>query len=281
MLLNWVSIGKNFNKTLENHTGIFVTRKISFVPYGIDSSEVFMYADMLWKTLIYDKLTPYHLDGIIYTPINTPYMIRTSPENLDDVPMEYKWKPPTQNSIDFFIRIEKDVNGNEAVFYDNSVLKGSGNAYKICNLYVGLNKGGQEKPIPFKINGINQTANIYLIDDEVRDIEGKVIEDETVVEFIFDNTKTDMIDAYKWIPLRTRYDKTESVQKYGRKYGNNLNIATRIWRTIINPITEENIASLGNPSSFQKKLTDYLNQKIHITVQILFIIKEKHLMQQV
>ena len=239
---------------MEKTDGIFISRKIYFVPYGIDSCEVFMYADMVWKILKYNKFAPYKLDGIIYTPIATPYMIKVSPENLDAIPLEYKWKIPLQNSIDFYIKFVKDNKNNEAIFYDNTVVRSEGNPYKICNLFVGINRGGQEKPIPFKINGIEQTANIYLVDGEARDLEGNIINDETVVEFIFDTTKTDIDDAYKWIPIKTRYDKTESVQKYGKKYGNNLNIALRIWKTIVNPITEETIAALGNPSIFQKEI---------------------------
>lgn len=245
---------KQFQKMFDKSDGLFVTRKLYFVPYGIDPCEVFMYADMLWKSLVYGNLTPYTLDGIIYTPINSPYMIKTAADNLDNVPLEYKWKVPLQNSIDFYIRFDKDAKGNEAIYYDNSVVDNVGKPYKICALYVGITRNGEEKPIPFKANGVEQKANIYLIDGAARDIDGNVISDETVVEFIFDNSKTDIYDAYKWIALRTRYDKTESVQKYGKRYGNNLNIASRIWKTIVNPVTEENIASLGNPSTFQKEM---------------------------
>ena len=254
------SYWKSFRKALANTKStktkkdIFITRKVYFIPYGIDSSEVFMYADMLWKFLVYDGLAPYKLDGIIYTPINSPYMIKVSQDNLDSVPLEYKWKVPMQNSIDFYVKFEKDIKGDEAIFYDTTVVRGEGKPYKICNLYVGVTRGGEEKPIQFKAAGVEQKANIYLVDGAARDVEGNVISDETVVEFIFDNTKVDIYDAYKWIPLRTRYDKTESVQKYGKRYGNNLSIAVRIWKTIINPITEENIASLGNPLTHQKEI---------------------------
>ena len=243
-----------FRKELEKKKDLFITRKIYFIPYGIDSAEVFMYADIVWKLSVYDKLTPYKLDGIIYTPINSPYSIKTNTDNLDIVPLEYKWKIPLQNSIDFFIKFDKDNKGNDTIYYDNTVIKAEGNSYKICKLYVGINRAGEEKPIPFKINGIEQNANLYLVDGEVVDLEGNIINDETVVEFIFDISKIDINDAYKWIPLKTRYDKTESVQKYKKKYGNNLNIAQRIWRTIVNPITEENIAALANSSTYPKEI---------------------------
>ena len=245
---------KLFRKEIEKTNGIFITRKIYFVPYGIDPSEVFMYADLLWKLLVYENLTPYKLDGIIYTPISYPYLIKTGSDNLDNQALEYKWKPPSQNTIDFYIKFVKDDQGDEAIFYDDTVTRGKGKMYKICKLYVGTSQGGQEKPVQFKVSGKEQTSNIYLIDGEPRDVEGKVISDETVVEFSFDMLKGDIDDAYKWIPMRTRYDKTESVQKYGRKYGNHLQIAIRIWKTIVNPITEDTITSLGNSITYPKEI---------------------------
>ena len=263
-----------FKKELSKSKNLFITRKVYFVPYGIDSAEVFMYADMIWKLSVYAKLTPYKLDGIIYTPISLPYMIRASPENYDSVPLEYKWKLPSQNSIDFFIKFVKDDNGNDAIFYDNAVVRADAKAYKICRLYVGITRGGQEKPVPFKVNGVEQKANIYLSDGDATDVEGNIIYDQTVVEFIFDNTKPDIDDAYKWIPLKTRYDKTESVQKYGKRYGNNLNIAVRIWRTIINPISEENIAALGNPLTFQREM-DRLSKSVNTYNKQTFVYYQK------
>lgn len=246
---------KGFDKLLGNYQNkLIVTRKLYFVPYGIDPSETFMYADMVWKLYVYNKLTPYKLDGIIYTPINAPYLIKADLENLDSRPVEYKWKKASLNSIDFYIEFEKDAHGSEAIFYDNAVRQDIGRAYKICSLFVGIVKGGQEKPVPFKVQGVEQKANIYLVDGEARNSEGKVIDDQTVVEFIYDNSKVDVPEPYRWIPLRTRYDKTESVHKYGKKYGNYLHIALRIWRSIVNPITEESIAALADPQTYQKEM---------------------------
>ena len=256
---------KEFKKQLDEKTkdnGIFITRKKYFVPYGIDSSEVFMYADLVWKLLVYNKLSPYKLDGIIYTPINSPYMITVEPDKLDTVPLEYKWKNPMQNSIDFYIKYQKDALGNEAIYYDNTVVRGQGKPYKICILHVGVRHGNEERPVPFRVEGIDQKANIYLTNDEARDTEGNIIYDSTVVEFIFDTTKTDIDDAYKWIPLKTRYDKTEAVQKYKKKYGNNAFIANRIWKTIVNPVTEDTIAALADPSSYQKEI-ERLSKSVH------------------
>jgi len=244
---------KMTKKIKNSETSYFVTCKNYLIPYGIDSAEVFMYANLMWKLFVYNKVVPYKLDGIIYTPINTPYMVRVNYNDLDSQPLEYKWKQPSLNSIDFYIRFTKDENNKDVVIFDEGDVKAE-RGYKVCALFVGQSKGSYENPIPFKVNGINQQAYLPLSDGEARDVEGNLINDGTVVEFVYDISKTDIDNMYKWTPLRTRYDKTESVIKYHKKYGNNLNIAIRIWRTIVNPITEDIIMSLANPQTFPREI---------------------------
>lgn len=259
--INQENIKKFYTKELKNYWNSFkkiikgdfvVTRKLYFVPFGIDSSEVFMYADLIWKSYVYGALTPYTLDGIIYTPINSPYSIKVDRNDYDSVAMEYKWKPPFLNTIDFYIEFQLDATGSEAVYYDNNVIDGKGRPYKIAQLYVGLIRDDVEKPIPFKVNGAEQKSIIYLSDDAARDKEGNIINNFTVVEFTYDNNLVDVADYSRWIAEKTRYDKTESVQKYQKRYGNPVNIANRIWKTIINPVTEEIISSLGDQNTYTK-----------------------------
>ena len=238
---------KNQLATIKSNT-TYITRKLYFFPYGIDPCEIFMYANMIWKLSSRDTNIPYHLDGMIYTPYNAPYMIKVNIDNADNIYAEYKWKPPSQNSIDFYIRFEKDaVTQQDALFYDNDTV------YKICKLYVGHRNGKSEIPVPFIINDIEQTTQLTISPDydEVTDINGDVINDDTVVEFFYDNTAaTNLSLKTSWIPIRTRYDKTEAVKKYKTKYGNNAKIAKLIWYTIINPISEDDIAALASPESY-------------------------------
>lgn len=235
-----------------SQASLLVTRKIYFVPYGVHNCEVFMYHDMLWKALVYQKMALYHLDGIVYSPMNAAYFPPPATP-------EYKWKPVSQNSIDFYIRFRKNDEGEEIVFYDDNTLKTDTSAFKIMELFVGHNENRVEKPVPFKVNSRHQYAYIYLTDGEARDMQGRIVNDETVVEMVFDNTKADIDDAYKWQIIKTRYDKTESVQKYGRRYGNNDNIAQAIWKTIIAPVTEEIIVGLADETTYQRNV-DLLRQ---------------------
>lgn len=271
----WTDFKKKMKKT--NSDGkLFITRKIYFVPYGIGVEEVFAYADTIWKNYVYKKnMVPYNLDGIIYTNLDSPYMIKIVKSECDNIPLEYKWKEPNQNSIDFYILFEKDSYGNDLIFYDQSVKKGEGKPYKIALLRVGESDGDRERPVPFKIGGIEQKAYIYCPEGIARDKEGRPIDDKTVVEFIYDSGEnySGNIDnliqradsGYRWIPLRTRYDKTETVSLYRKSYGNPRTIAERIWKSISNPITENTISLLGNPSSYDKefeKLKDYTKSSV-------------------
>lgn len=46
---------------------------------------------------------PYHTDGLIFTPNNSPL-----PKNTNRWPAQLKWKPASENSVDFLVRIEKE-----------------------------------------------------------------------------------------------------------------------------------------------------------------------------
>ena len=243
----WTAMTKHIEN---NKNDTIVIPKYYFVPYGVESSEVFMYASLLRELYVYDKIVPYMLDGIIYTPINSPYIIKASMNNLDSVPLEYKWKDATMNSIDFYVIFQKEQNGDDVIFYDDD-----GEQYKICLLHVGNIRGTEEIPIFFKIANIAQIAYVKIIDGEARDSKGDIISDHSVIEFIYDTNKNNADNGYKWIPIRTRHDKTESVIRYRKRYGNNLITANRIWKTIINPVTEAHIDALSDPATFSKEIS--------------------------
>ena len=242
---------KEFRSRLDSTDNIMITRKLYFIPYGIDPSELFMYADLIWTSYVYDELTPYTLDGMIFTPINEGYMIKGGAD-VDGTPMEYKWKPPHYNSIDYYIEFEKDENSEPQIFFDNSYNVGKN--YYVAKLCVGVQNRDIERPVQFRIDNVLQRANIYLTDGVPTDVNGDTIQDMTVVEFSYVNNLQSADNSYNWIALRTRHDKTESVKRYKIRFGNSLFIAKRIWRSIIAPVTEEDIKSLANSDVYEKQL---------------------------
>ena len=85
--------------------------------------------------------------------------------------------------------------------------------------------------------------------------EGNIVIDGTVIEIVYDNNAT-VPHQYRWSVLRTRWDKTESVNKYKKKYGNFNDIAIRIWKSMTENVTIEEISNLAVPENYttQKKI---------------------------
>ena len=70
---------------------------------------------------------------------------------------------------------------------------------------------------------------------------GDQIIDNTIVEFKLEVNK-DKGTPYNWKPMRVRYDKSDSLKKYGLSGSvNDYNTALSVWHTIKNPVTEEKI----------------------------------------
>ena len=70
--------------------------------------------------------------------------------------------------------------------------------------------------------------------------ERQVFEDQTVVEFRYDMTKSGL---WKWIPMRVRYDKTADFKAKQGVGANDYNTANSNWHSIHNPVTERMIAT--------------------------------------
>lgn len=206
---------------------------------GAQPWEIFSYAEMLWKdyTENSDIGCPYILDGLIFQPLEQQYITNQRESKL----FEYKWKPPQKNSIDFYIQFERDKTTDKILtVYDNSNDDYVRNkSYRICKLYCGKFNSQREVPELFHEEQQMYWAYLFLDGGEVRDADGNIITDGTVVEFYYNDQKGEDIiipERFRWVPIRTRYDKTESVLRFHRKYGNNLDVAMKVWRSIQNPI---------------------------------------------
>jgi SAM-dependent methyltransferase len=242
-----------------------VLSKYLIFPIGGHPIEIYLYSKLIWGEYIN---APYMLDGLIYTPLKQKYNIVTS----TTVKSTFKWKPSSKNSIDFYVLYERNPETNQILnVYDNSIgneneemydtndnFKVKNKIYKILNLYVGKHENGKEKPVLFQKEDSNYIANIYLTNNEVRDIEGNIIEDNTVVEFAYDKN---LPDNFRWIPLRTRMDKTDMVIKYKKKYGNAEWVGNKTWFSIMDGIEISDIELLSNLDTYEKH-SKYLKSKI-------------------
>jgi len=250
-------INENVNKDKKNP---MIMRKVVIGALGGQDNEIYKYADLLWKKYVFDKEIncPYILDGVIFSPLDQKYITSVR----DTKYFDYKMKPQSKNSIDMYITFERDPDtGKVLTVFDNSrdeYVKGK--PYRIAHLHVGRNTRGDERPVLFQEDSRKYIAHLFLKNGEVRDETGAIIKDKTVVEFYY-NTDSGLEDTHRWNPMRTRYDKTEIVNKYKKGYGNYIDVANKVWRSIINPITFNDIETLANDSRY-KKHSDFLKSRI-------------------
>lgn len=268
---NLDSIVKFHEKELSNYYSALISdlkisspfpiiRRKYFIPaMGAKKWEIFKYASLFWKSYAGSASIefPYLLDGLIFQPLMQAYVTNASDSGF----LEYKWKPASHNSIDFYIEFKKDpITGKSLPVYDNTN-KIKNKTYKICNLYVGKSIKGKQQPVLFEENGSTSEAYIFLDNGEARDVNGDIITDKTVVEFYYNND-AGIPENHRWIPLRTRHDKTEIVERYKRNYGNYSTIASKVWRSIINPVTMSDMDDLSQGGMKYNDKIQELNNRV-------------------
>lgn len=219
---------------------------------GVEDNEIFKYSVLFWNTYLFNSnlKCPYNLDGLIYQPAIEKYVV-----NRRDIKLfEYKWKPPANNTIDFYIEFKKDEQNKIMKIFDNTNDESTENKpYVMCYLFVGKKLKTEEIPILFNEDKNEHFTYLYLDKNEnVVDIEENLIHDKTVVEFYYDTKIEDKRN--RWVPLRTRYEKTESVIMFKKKYGNDNITAQRVWNSIIHPILISDIELLANNKEYKKHL---------------------------
>lgn len=263
---NLTEFYNDIDKELQSKSKEILFRRKYFVEaHGVQDNEIFKYTNMLWTNYTTNNSIkcPYLLDGLIYQPLDQKYIIDVEKSKYS----EYKWKPPNKNSIDFYVEFEKDrTTGKVFKVYDNSIQGIVKNKpYIILNLYAGNISKGVEKPVLFREDkGLSQ-CYLYLDDDFIpKSIDGRQLNDKTVIEFYYDLVD-DFQKPFKWIPMKTRYDKTESVQKFQRRYGNSLRVANSIWHSITNPVLMSDFATLADNNQYNeyfKKMQDRIDFNI-------------------
>ena len=232
---------------------VLVYPKLFLYPSGGSSSEVFLFSDIIWNSCTKNTNVecPYLLDGIILTPLEQKY---TRDRKEQRLPI-YKYKPPQTNSLDVYITFEKNKDtGGFMDMFDNSLPETiEFKTFRVVNIFVGDIIGGREQPIPFMKEQNNSIIYLPVINGTIRDVEGNIVMDNTVVEVIYTNDTT-MPHPYRWQVLKTRWDKTESVMLHGKRYGNNKDIAEKIWKSMIESVTIDEISNLANPKNYDMQM---------------------------
>ena len=229
--------------------------KLFFFPLGATEAEVFLFSYLIWYNCTKNEKIkcPYLLDGIIYTGIEQKY---TKDKREQKYPI-YKYKPPEMNSLDVYIEFQANSfeKGGFLDIFDNSLPDEVENQYfRVTNFFVGDIVGTKETPVPFMKDADNNEAYLPISKGQVRDVEGNIIQNNTVVEVVYSNDLS-VPHKYRWSVLRTRWDKTDSVLRHSKKYGNFKDIAERVWKSMIEAVTIKEIKNLSAEDTyfFQKK----------------------------
>jgi SAM-dependent methyltransferase len=173
------------------------------------------------------RVYSYKTDGYIFT----------SKRSLDRKDPVYKWKPQEENTIDFQVQVQVvlDEDSNETK--------------KLVHLYVGSTPTSAEEyftsPSKKYVKMLFRpsiTHNEYVTDKILLGMydkctNGDAIEDNTVIEMFFDLNKK------HWVPYRVREDKTNIAHRTNTITANNFKTALNIWKTIIFPVSVDNIIS--------------------------------------
>ena len=233
-------------------------------------------------SIVKQGLFEYNTDGLIFTPCNTgvgsDIVGKAGPLHKITWEKSFKWKPVEFNTIDFLVSIKKDKNGKDEIhniFQEGKNMNSIQNVvqYKTLVLRCGfdvnnhrfinpfedvinenlpnqdVNNAERYKPVPFQpTNPYDPNAcycNVLLHNDGNGELymkteEGEIFEEDTIVEFKYD---INLEGAWKWIPLRMRYDKTAKLKAGMKEYGNAYHVANDNWHSIHHPVTENMIIS--------------------------------------
>lgn len=214
---------------------------------------------------------PYEIDGLIFTPRNLPvfgYYPNKPVKITENVRWDrvLKWKPAEQNTIDFLIDIDENVQIDPVTRTQYAVIKlytgYNATQWETITVMEGLRmrydreyndriramgevyRAKEFKPISYYERGVEE-AHVPLVNGHIRAENGDIIGQKMIVEFAYDpNPKVHV--SKRWIPLRVREDKTRIFQRTGKlsKTANDLSVATSIWRTIHNPVTTAMITGI-------------------------------------
>ncbi|NBU34022.1 methyltransferase domain-containing protein [bacterium] len=191
-------------------------------------------------------------DGLIFTPMDEPYpLVRKWPGLL-------KWKPSELNTIDFY-----------------SVKRSRGE----WELYVQHVEKQGDKPISTKVlfnidklTGTHRFSNIagftHFSEDTIDPTTGLPFQTNTVIEYTYSRSDN------KFVPMRTRWDKTANQNKHG----NFSEVACNIFYNIVNPVEPELLFRFGVPEQdyyfermrkFHNKIKEHLYLKYCKSTEML------------
>ena len=129
---------------------------------------------------------------------------------------------------------------------------------------INVNNGYQ--PVPFQPTSPYDKDACYcnvILEDEntMRTHENEIFQDNMIIEFSYNTEIKETETAWKWVPLRVRYDKTSELRANKNNFGNDYTVANNNWYSIHFPITEKMITGQQIPNISDLDDSVYYNRK--------------------
>jgi len=212
---------------------------------------------------------PYTVDGLIFTPADDAAGARHEGDGARLTgrwPRALKWKPPSHNSVDFLVRVQRDRKTDAEVLGQRQVaLPNCGSVTvrsKTLVLHAAydpskfepidpldyLTRGSAALPrkayLPkaFTVRGLPDSAvslcAVDVTEGRLLCDDGDAIDDDTIVEFRWDGPPPPGVGG-RWLPMRVRHDKTETYAKTGKISANNWDTAQSVFSSIRFPVSAD------------------------------------------
>ena len=216
----------------------------------------------------------------------------------------FKWKPPHYNTIDFLVSVQKDKYGKD-IIRNKVIIDKTGEIstilqYKTLILKCGFNVNARKnvnvfsdvlfnrpfsqlstkkedysdkayQPVTFQPSSPYDKdagfCNVILEDQQMITLEKDIFQDDTIIEFSYNKDIDEPETAWKWVPLRVRYDKTSELRTNKNNFGNDYKVANDNWHSIHYPITDKMIVGQVMPSISDLDDTVYYNRIDKDTVE--------------
>lgn len=274
----------------ENETNVQVASSITPLTRLHVSIKTFFFGQNIFNEAnrILNITSMYNTDGLIFTPNESGLPKRAG----DTFYEQFKWKPAHDNTVDFLVITQKDDNGNgngKEDLITTAIKDETGEIvkYKTLTLLVGstmdpnprktvlyeLKQDNKYKAIPFTPmkNPDSMACKCYreIYEDPDTNEEyiktersEEPIQDKSIVEMRYDPT---LEPGWRWIPIRVRHDKTETllIGGAGRTFNSEKN-AESVWNSINEPITETMIRTGSEqPSEKEQAILQKDSSKVY------------------
>jgi len=175
----------------------------------------------------------YHVDGLIFTPVHSPYKVKPS--------KTFKWKPPEETTIDFLIRRYQIFEEYIEFHLYVGITRREFQILRLKDspgfgaLFPQIDRNTNYFPTLFRPEDKNDAYIVKFSQDLV---DKEDIQDNTIIELVW---KPDSKKGGKWKFVKNRQDRTREYRNGQNVFGNSWRSAMSNWRLLMNPITKNMI----------------------------------------